>query len=83
MLIHAVALLVNQRLVEDIERFAHAAELIVLPPPCPLDVLPSDFSQAGLLIEQGYKLASAALEHPDPARHWTPRALERLQPHTH
>jgi NTE family protein len=83
MLVHAVTLLVNQRLAEDIERFSHDAELIVLPPPCPLPVLPSDFRHAGQLIERGYRLASEALEHPDPAGYVTPRSLERLKPHSH
>lgn len=83
MLVHAITLLVNQRLADDIERFSHKAELTVLPPPCPLDVLPSDFSQADQLIERGYELASAALDHPDPAGYWTPRSLERMQPHSH
>ena len=83
MLVHAITLLVNQRLAEDIERFSDTAELIVLPPPCPLAVFPSDFGRAPLLIEQGYKLASTALDHPDPAGYWTPRSLERMQPHSH
>jgi NTE family protein len=83
LLVHAITLLVNQRLAEDIERFSHQAELIVLPPPCPLDVLPSDFSQANKLIQKSYDLASAALDHPDPAGYWTPRSLERMQPHSH
>jgi NTE family protein len=83
MLIHALTLLVNQRLAADIAQFSAHAELIVLPPPCPLTVLPSDFSQAGLLIEQGNELAVTALDHPDPAKHWTPRSLQRLLPHGH
>ena len=83
MLIHALTLLVNQRLAADIAQFSDNAELIVLPPPCPLTVLPSDFSQADLLIEQGYELAATALDHPDPAKHWTRRSLERLLPHGH
>jgi NTE family protein len=83
MLVHAITLLINQRLVQDIEAFSQEAELIVLPPPCPLDVLPSEFSHAGELIEQAYELASTALDHPDPAAYWTPRSLERLQPHSH
>jgi NTE family protein len=83
MLVHAITLLVNQRLAQDIEQFSHQAELIVLPPPCPLEVLPSDFSQAELLIEQSYELAGEALDHPDPAGHWTPRSLRRMQPHSH
>jgi NTE family protein len=83
MLVHAITLLVNQRLAQDIEQFSAAAELIVLPPPCPLEVLPSDFSRGGDLVAQGYELASTALDHGDPAGHWTPRALERMRPHGH
>jgi NTE family protein len=83
MLVHAITLLINRRLVQDIERFAHEAELIVLPPPCPMTVLPSDFGSARELIESSYTLACEALDHPDPARQWTPRSLERLQPHPH
>lgn len=83
MLIHAITLLVNQRLAEDIERFSSNAELIVLPPPCPVDVLPSDFGHADRLIKQSYELAGAVLDHPDPSGYWTPRSLERMQPHSH
>jgi NTE family protein len=80
MLVHAITLLINERLARDIERYRRRVELIVLPPPCPQTVLPSDFSQAPRLIEEGYTLASAALDSP---RDWTPRALERLKPHEH
>jgi NTE family protein len=83
MLVHAITLLINQRLVEDIRRVSDRAELIVIPPPCPLDVLASDFSHADKLIHYGYELGQMALDHPDPAGHWTPRSLERLQPHEH
>jgi NTE family protein len=82
MIVHAITLLINQRLAADIERFSQDAELIVLPPPCPLKVLPSDFSHPDMLIEQGYDLAAAALDDPDPAG-WTPRSLERMSPHGH
>jgi NTE family protein len=83
MLVHAITLLINQRLVEDIQRFSDKAELIVLPPPCPVTVLASDFGHAEELIEQSYELASGALDHPDPAAYSTPRALRRLTPHGH
>ncbi len=83
MIVHAITLLINQRLVQDIEDFSHNAELIVLPPPCPLAVLPSEFGHAAELIERAYQLASTALDHPNPAAHWTPRSLERLQQHSH
>jgi NTE family protein len=83
MLVHAITLLINQRLADDIERYSESAELIVLPPPCPLEVLPSDFSRAKQLIESSYELACTVLDHPDPAGYWTPRSLERMQPHSH
>jgi NTE family protein len=83
MVVHAITLLINQRLVQDIEDFSHKAELIVLPPPCPLAVLPSEFGHAEELIERAYELASTALDHPNPAAYWTPRSLERLQQHGH
>lgn len=83
MLVHATALLINQRIVQDIEDFSHRAELIVLPPPCPLAVLPSEFGHAEELIRQAHRLASAALDHHDPAAYSTPRSLERLKTHSH
>jgi NTE family protein len=52
MVLHATSLLVHRRLVEDIVRYRDAAELIVLPPPCPLDVQPMDFGRAESLIER-------------------------------
>jgi NTE family protein len=83
MLVHAITLLINQRLASDIERLSGECELIVLPTPCPLDVLPSDFGHADQLIERSYELACTALDHPEPAGYWTPRSLERLKPHGH
>jgi NTE family protein len=52
MIVHATNLLVHRRLVEDMERYRDAAELIVLSPPCPVRVQPMDFSQAESLIER-------------------------------
>jgi NTE family protein len=82
MIIHAVSLLTNQRLASDIERFSHQAKLIVLPPPCPIDVAPSDFDHAAELIERGYESAKRALDDRNPAD-WTPRSLALLRPHAH
>jgi len=50
--LHALALLIQQRLLRDIEFFKGRARLVVLPPPCPLDVSPADFSRATHLIER-------------------------------
>jgi NTE family protein len=51
MFVHATNLLVHRRLVDDIERYRDDAELIVLPPPCPIRVQPMDFGHAESLIE--------------------------------
>jgi NTE family protein len=80
MLVHAISLLINERLARDIDRYSGRVELIVLPPPCPQPVLPSDFDHAEELIQQGYELARQALDEP---RTWSARALDRLRPHDH
>jgi NTE family protein len=52
MIVHATNLLVQRRLADDIARYRDVAELVVLPPPCPVRVQPMDFSQAEALIAQ-------------------------------
>ena len=52
MALHAITLLTHRRLIDDIERHADAAQLIVLPPPCPLTITPIDFAHADDLIGQ-------------------------------
>jgi NTE family protein len=55
MLLHAMTLLVMRRLLVEIEMLRDRAELIVLPPPCPLSVAPIDFSRSKELIRRGYE----------------------------
>jgi NTE family protein len=55
MVLHAMSLLIMRRLLLEIELLGDTAELIVLPPPCPLSVTPIDFSQADQLIRRGYE----------------------------
>jgi NTE family protein len=50
MALHAISLLTHRRLIDDIERHRSDAELIVLPPPCPLSITPIEFDRAGDLI---------------------------------
>jgi NTE family protein len=50
MALHAISLLTHRRLMDDIERHGDDAELIVLPPPCPLSVTPIEFDRADELI---------------------------------
>jgi NTE family protein len=55
MLLHAMSLLVMRRLLVEVEMPSDQAELIVLPPPCPLTIAPIDFSHADELTRRGYE----------------------------
>jgi NTE family protein len=50
MLIHASSLLIGHRFAAEVAELSRFAELVVLPPPCPLPVQPTDFSRADQLI---------------------------------
>jgi NTE family protein len=51
MALHAISLLTHRRLIDDIERHRADAHLIVMPPPCPLNIQPIDFAHADELVE--------------------------------
>jgi NTE family protein len=74
MALHAISLLTHRRLVEDAERHRDDADLVVLPPPCPLRVTPIDFGHADELIDRALADARASLDgayrtlKPSPAR---------------
>ena len=67
-----MSLLVMRRLIVEIELLADRAELIVLPPPCPLDVQPVDFDHADELIRRGYE----GRPRPPRADRWGPHVLD-------
>lgn len=62
MLLHAMSLLIMRRLLVEVEMLRDRAELIVLPPPCPLTIAPIDFSHADELIRRGYEDARDYLD---------------------
>jgi NTE family protein len=62
MFLHAMSLLIMRRLLVEVELLADRAELIVLPPPCPLGITPIDFSKADELISRGYADAADYLD---------------------
>jgi NTE family protein len=62
MAVHALSLLFQRRLIDDIEKHKADAKLVVLPPPCPLAVQPIDFSHPDLLVERGYESAREFLD---------------------
>lgn len=84
MLVHALALLINQRLAQDISHYSELVRLIVFPPPCPQPVPAWDFDHAAELIEGGYRSAIAVLSSAEPEhQRWHELALGRLAPHAH
>jgi NTE family protein len=52
MALHAITRLVQQRLQTDVERYKDRVDLRVVPPLCPLDVSPVDFSHTAELMER-------------------------------
>jgi NTE family protein len=72
MALHALSLALHQRLAADVAAFRDAIELRVVPPLCPLDVSPADFSQATELIRRARATTATWLakpSSPDPAAH--------------
>jgi NTE family protein len=61
MVLHALSLLTHRRLIDDIEKHRDQVDLIVLPPPCPLEIPPIDFSHAEELIARSYDDANEFL----------------------
>jgi NTE family protein len=52
MLLYATGLLIHRRLQAELAAVPTEVELVVLPPPCPLRVQPTDFTHADALIAQ-------------------------------
>ncbi|WP_395160372.1 hypothetical protein [Ilumatobacter sp.] len=50
----AVPLMINRYLSADVGHYLGRADVWVIPPPCPLDIRPNDFSRAGELIDRSY-----------------------------
>src|SRR4051812_26074064 len=62
MSLQAISLLVQQRLITDVQALQSHVDLRVLPPVCPLDVSPADFSHAHQLIDLARAGASRWLD---------------------
>lgn len=77
---HALAVLTHQRLVADVARYSSEADLIVLPPPCPLAVSPINFGRSVDLIQRGYADASETLARDGGRR---PHPERTIAMHTH
>jgi NTE family protein len=73
--LHAITLLIARQLVAEIERCRDHAEVITMPPLCPLSVSPYDFSHGGELIERAADQTSAWLAKGGLTRERVPAAL--------
>lgn len=72
--LQALTLLIEQQLMNDVERYESVADLHVLPPLCPLAVSAADFSHAAELIDRAHR-ASAEWLASDPRDHGQRRLL--------
>ncbi|GMQ84763.1 MAG: patatin-like phospholipase family protein [Acidimicrobiia bacterium] len=61
-LLHSMSFLVTGRFVVEVGHLQERANLVVLPPPCPLNVPSHDFSQADALIAGSYETAGLYLD---------------------
>lgn len=77
--LQALSMMIGQRLGIDVERF-QSAKLHVVPPLCPLDVSPADFTHGAELIARAHRSTAAWLK--DPQRFAQP-AAQLLRPHAH
>jgi NTE family protein len=62
MALPALTLLAQSRLIADIENHRDHARLVVVPPPCPLAIQPTDFAHAEELVERSLEDARAFLD---------------------
>ena len=77
---HALTLLIEQRLIVEVAHLVDRADIIVLPPLCPLSVSPLDFRSGDNLMERAYDATSEWL---DAGNHLLPHAERFLSLHGH
>jgi NTE family protein len=82
---HALNLMIARQMVSDIERIGDAVDIAVVPPLCPVDVSPYDFTRAGELIDRAAKSTRGWLDGGGLARREIPHQLRihghhRVQP---
>ena len=78
--LNALSLLVARQLVQDLERWAGQVPIAVVPPLCPLDVSPYDYTRCGELIDRAAASTAAWLADHGLSHYDVPGAL---RPHRH
>lgn len=61
MALHSLTLLIQQRLMVDVQRYQDEVDLRVVPPLCPIDLSPLEFGRARELMDRSYEAASGWL----------------------
>jgi NTE family protein len=79
--LQSLSILIGRGLAFDVERYDGSYELRVVPPLCPLNVTPTDFSRASELIERAYQSTVEWLKDPNCANPFA--QLHGLRPHPH
>jgi NTE family protein len=79
MVLHSLSLVMQKQLMDDISHAEAEVELHLIPPLCPLDVSPSDFSHAAELTQRARSSCGRWLEEP---HRGAPQA-RYLAPHHH
>jgi len=77
--VHALSLVLNQKLIESLERCSENARVKVVPPLCPITNSPIDFGHAAELIARARESTTRWLGQGEPLR----ASLKRLQAHHH
>ncbi len=62
--LQAISLLIQHRLLLDFERYRTTTDLKIVPTLCPLNISPTDFTQAGRLIDEADELTTAWIQDP-------------------
>ncbi len=78
--VHALTLLIEQRLMLDVAAYHDQVDLVVLPPLCPLTIAASDFRHAASLIDRA---RSATTRWLDAGNHQLPHPERFLALHRH
>ncbi|MPY81839.1 MAG: patatin-like phospholipase family protein [Actinophytocola sp.] len=80
--LQSLNVLIHRRLVLDIQRVPESVELVVLPPLCPLDVVPVDLSYGEELIRRSREQSRRFLDELPDDRHVVPELMGRAyHPH--
>ncbi len=80
MALHGLSTLISRQLIVDIELFTSSVALRVVPPLCPLETNPADFSRASELIERA---AGSTRDWLEAGGLDTPAIPDHMRPHSH